>query len=75
MSATFAAEATVTVQPFGRGSWEVFEPGVEPRYGSLVDAICSARELLKERSGVIEVRNLAGEITQVIELRHAEIAA
>jgi hypothetical protein len=75
MSIAFASDVTVTVQPFCRGSWEVFEPGVEPIYGSLVVAIRSARELLKDRSGVIEVRNSAGEITQVLDLRHEDIAA
>lgn len=63
-----SAPATIVVQPF-HGLWEVIvRPGVRPLCRTLEHAIATARLLLKDRAGVIEVRTGNGLVDRRIEL-------
>lgn len=62
--------ATIVVQPF-HGLWEVIErPGVRPLFRTRENAIATARLLLKNRPGVIEVRTGTGLVDHRIDLRN-----
>jgi hypothetical protein len=63
------SHATIVVQPF-HGLWEVFErPGIRPLFRTRENAIATARLLLKNRSGVIEIRTGTGLVDHRIDLR------
>lgn len=67
-------DVTITVQPF-HGLWEVFElPGIQPLHSCRSRAIAAARRLLKNRPGVIVVRDEDGLVDELIEQRPAERA-
>lgn len=61
--------ATIVVQPY-HGLWEVIErPGVRPLFRTRENAIATARLLLKNRDGIIEVRTGMGLVDHRIDLR------